>query len=73
MNAGLTNGMVIQRNVYDVSAPRFVEASSMDGSIWIKDATPASIATGISLNMKQRTIIAAVPVNNNGGWLKAKI
>ena len=46
MKAGRMRGRVTRRKVYWALAPKFDEASSMDGSICCKAATPARTEAG---------------------------
>jgi hypothetical protein len=76
-NAGVIMGRVIFLNVSELSAPKSMEASSMEGSICSMAAIPFLIPTGRFLNTSRTMIMNPVPVKavgiNRDGVLKARI
>ena len=73
MIAGFKSGRMTVLIAIQEFARRVSAASSKLLSIWVIEAIPARIPTGMLRNMKHKTMIVAEPVNSNGAVLKAKM
>ena len=72
-NAPRMSGSVMSLKVWKLFAPKDVEASSIEGSIWARADIPPSIPTGMFLNTKTAIRMTAVPVSKKGFALKARM